>query len=85
MATMKFPKTMKQGKLKGRHFDTYTEYAEALRELKVTKPSKPRNPDWRFVLHLTAGSLEIEITGDPRKTEDVDKLLDLLGQYGGAK
>lgn len=82
MATMTFPRTMTKGRFKGQRFATVSEYQAAIKASKVEKPVL--DEQWRFHLRVTAGTLDIEISGDPRKPEDVDKLLDLLGRFGKA-
>lgn len=79
MNAQAFPRTMQRGRFRGQRFETGAEYQQALHG----SNGKAKAVDaYVFHLRLTSGSLSVEVTGDPRKPEDVDRLLSLLGEYG---
>lgn len=83
-----FPRTMQKGAFAGRHFETKNEYQKAIRDLnKVRGKRGGRVPvvggdESKFTLKLISGTLEVTITGDPRRPEDIDKMLDSLAAFG---
>lgn len=82
---MAFPRTMNRGILKGRHFDNINEYQQALRYVRKGAPrarAVVAGDQHVFKLTVISGSLEVALTGDPRRTEDVDKALDMLAEFG---
>jgi len=89
MASMAFPRTMKRGVFAGRHFESLAEYQRALGEVRRTQRKRGSRStpvisgdDYRFTLRLTAGSLEFSVTGDPRRPEDIDRMLEALAAFG---
>lgn len=80
MPPLEFPRTMTKGLLKGQRFDSQREYMEALA---VAQRSKKVEDEHRFELTVVDGKMTVRITGDPRSTKDIDRLLELLSQYGG--
>lgn len=75
-----FPRVISRGPLRGRKFDTQSEYTAAIQEHHRKRHLK--EDAYKFTLRLVFGSLEVEIVGDPRKPEDVDRVLTLFGEYG---
>lgn len=72
-----YPRTMKKGLLKGRHFDSRDDYFKALTKAQGGgKASEKKAP--HFVLEITDGDTQFRAEGNPRKSEDVDLVLDLL-------
>lgn len=80
--TPTYPRVMRKGRFKGQRFETQKDYQAAINGSKTVRPKL--DEQWRFHLRVTAGTLDIEVSGDPRKPEDVDKLLDLLARFAKA-
>ena len=84
-----FPRTMAKGIFKGRHFESQKEYQKAVAEVRKTQRKRGQRTtpvvsgdEFRFTLRIVAGSLEFSITGDPRRPEDIDRMLEALSAFG---
>lgn len=85
-ATGPWPRVIKRGPLKGKSFGSQWEYMKALNDMKHAPGSKDGKAvpgtDYYYELTLVKGPLRLTVTGDPRKEEDIDTLLGVLGQFG---
>lgn len=64
---------------KGRHFETQTDYMNALRRAQGS--ALPKADEHSFTLRIVHGSMEVNVSGDPRVEADIDRLLEVLVTY----
>lgn len=80
--TMKFPRTISRGPLKGRTFETWGAYSKALNSLReardeVGAPALP-GPESVFEVFVKSGTFEMKMTGDPRDRAQVKQAGSML-------